>query len=340
MYLRKYSKFLLVLAFALGASRVQAALVPEVRDDAAYFPPEAIQKANQMIREIHNRFGLDLLIETFKGAPEKNFKKLDRESRDKYMVNWAMRRAKEANVNGVYVLICRDGVQVLGGKAFPPSKRKELRELVSDRIAKAAAKKVEKKKANGEVLIECVSFVSKTLEENGAAKEPVVPTPPVTEKKPEPLPVPTEVADQGKPELPKEKKTSSVLPLVLGGIALLLAGWVAFGVFRSRNAPGSFLARLMAGMFGFAPTSAAPAAPTPAAAREASKPMAAEVATAVATDTSVSPPPPPRPAPSPIHPALEESGAVEIGPLVNKTILFGESEGIDNLGRSDSQELR
>lgn len=334
MHVRTCLTILLVLSGAFAASRVQAALVPEVRDEAGYFPAEAIQKANQAIRDIHERFGLDLFIETFKASPEKGFKKLDRDAREKSMTAWAMQRGKAANVNGVYILICKDGVQVLGVKAFPPAKRKELRELISTKIAKAAAKKSDKNKANGELLLECVAFVNRTLEDNAAPKEATVPPLPTDkEKKSEPLPAPTEVADQ-EPKGTPEKKSSSILPLVLVGVFVLLAGWVAFGFIRSRHATGSLASRVLGGMFGFAPK--APACPPSAAepaVREANKPRAAEIATAVATDTTTNP----RPAPS--HPPLEESGAVEIGPLVNKTILFGESEGID-LGRSDSQELR
>jgi hypothetical protein len=97
----------LCLVLAAGVS----AVAPVVKDDAKLFSPEAVKKANAEIREIAEKFGRDLLVETFASVPADDLekvKKMEKEERAGYFKKWAIDRAKEAVVNGVYVLICKE----------------------------------------------------------------------------------------------------------------------------------------------------------------------------------------------------------------------------------------
>ncbi|MBE7413507.1 MAG: TPM domain-containing protein [Leptospiraceae bacterium] len=67
----------------------------EVSDTAGMFHNEAVSSANQKISEIQSKFGKNLVIETF---PEiKNF----------HPSEFALQRAREKKVNGVYILIAK-----------------------------------------------------------------------------------------------------------------------------------------------------------------------------------------------------------------------------------------
>jgi len=134
--------------FALGWL-LSAAAVPlpaQVRDNAGFFSAGAVREADQIIRKIKADHGEDLLIETFATVPDgtaRQVKEMDGGERNRYFERWAQRRAEEAGVNGVYVLICKDPghVQVEVGnktqrKAFTLGERDELMRLIRDRFKK------------------------------------------------------------------------------------------------------------------------------------------------------------------------------------------------------------
>jgi len=90
-----------------GAAR---AVAPEIKDDAKFFSPDAVKKANEEIREIMRKFNRDLLIETFatpQGDQEAKVKEMSREERRKFFVKWANERTRDRVVNGVYILISK-----------------------------------------------------------------------------------------------------------------------------------------------------------------------------------------------------------------------------------------
>ncbi len=100
----------LCLIFELGAGRALA-VAPEIKDEARFFSPEAVKKANDEIRDIERRFERDLLIESYSTVPDNQaarVKAMSREDREKFFQEWARKRASEAVVNGVYILICKE----------------------------------------------------------------------------------------------------------------------------------------------------------------------------------------------------------------------------------------
>jgi uncharacterized protein len=130
--------------FTLAAAPAQAALVAEVRDDAGFFSAEAISKANEIIKEIHRDLKHDLLIETVKSVPASKADDLKKMDKEEFFSKWARDRARSAEVNGVYVLICKDPghIQVEVGnetskKAFTTTNRKELRDLMVEKFREA-----------------------------------------------------------------------------------------------------------------------------------------------------------------------------------------------------------
>src|SRR5438552_2334253 len=106
--LRWASFFAILAGWLAGAGTALAA--PGVHDQAGFFSQEAIHKADAVIQEIKKRHQKDLLIETFKSPPEGKEElatSKDREVKDRFFGQWARKNAEDANVNGIYILICR-----------------------------------------------------------------------------------------------------------------------------------------------------------------------------------------------------------------------------------------
>lgn len=123
----------LVSAWLLTAGSAHAR---DVRDQAGLFSASGVQKADEIIREIKNRFHKDLVIETFKSVPPDKadqVKKMNREQRERFYDEWARERAQAERVNGIYILITQTPghVEVEVGdeteEFFPLQDAKELK---------------------------------------------------------------------------------------------------------------------------------------------------------------------------------------------------------------------
>jgi hypothetical protein len=161
----------LVLAWILiGAGRA-AAIAPEVRDAGSFFSPEAVKKANEAIREIMRKHGIDLLIETF-AAPSSDqaakVKAMSREEREVFFEQWAKQRIEATAANGVYILICKD----------PPHFRVEITgkgrsifdRRARDQLVRALGNALREKK-NDQALEEVVKLVRERLAASGGDRE-------------------------------------------------------------------------------------------------------------------------------------------------------------------------
>jgi uncharacterized membrane protein YgcG len=88
-----------------------SAVAPEIKDEAKVFSPEAVKKANDMIRDIARKHGVDFLVETFNTVPGEQAEKvkgLDPQERTKFFQSWARERINHHVVHGVYVLVCKN----------------------------------------------------------------------------------------------------------------------------------------------------------------------------------------------------------------------------------------
>src|SRR5262249_48668481 len=90
-----------------------AALVSEVKDDGGFFTAEAIKKANREIKAIKEQLKHDLVIETFKEVQadkKADFEKIAKDTKEKarFFDEWAHQRFRELDVNGIYIMICKN----------------------------------------------------------------------------------------------------------------------------------------------------------------------------------------------------------------------------------------
>jgi len=156
------------LALAFLLADVACAVAPVIKDDGKFFSPEAVKKANEVIREIAKKYQKDLLIETFEKVPDaqaERVKAMSREERNKFFQNWAEDREDIAVVNGIYILVCKQPPQlniVVTAKtrsSFDQQAYEKLREILIKKFA-------EKKYDDG--LQAAVEFVRSKFEAAGS----------------------------------------------------------------------------------------------------------------------------------------------------------------------------
>src|SRR5215831_1688636 len=81
----------------------------EIKDEAHFFKPDTVRKAEGIIREIHEKYKQDLVIETFETPPggeakAKEVASMTPQAREKFFSDWLRQRAREEEISGVYVL--------------------------------------------------------------------------------------------------------------------------------------------------------------------------------------------------------------------------------------------
>jgi hypothetical protein len=98
----------LALAMFLSAPVARA----EIRDGAKFFSADAVREGDQLIQQIRQRHGKDVVVETvpsMPGAPA------DAAGRERFFQDETARRGKEAGVNGLYILISRNPSSLYAG---------------------------------------------------------------------------------------------------------------------------------------------------------------------------------------------------------------------------------
>jgi uncharacterized protein len=113
----------------------RAALTP-IHDDGHFFSDDEIKQANDQVAAIEKQFHKDVVIETYATLPadlHDQYAKTAPADRDKFFKEWQAKRAHDLDVNGIYILICKDPSRLEIGvgnqtvkRAFTPDDRKLL----------------------------------------------------------------------------------------------------------------------------------------------------------------------------------------------------------------------
>jgi hypothetical protein len=142
---------------------------PAIRDDAHFFKPEAVRRAESVLRDIYDRHHQEVVIETFETPPggeakAKELASITPQQRGEFFLEWMQKRAREDRVNGVYILICKQPGHVEIGtgantaqRAFTSSNRRELRNIL---VSNLQAKKPD------QALIEGMDYIRDTMNAN------------------------------------------------------------------------------------------------------------------------------------------------------------------------------
>jgi uncharacterized membrane protein YgcG len=117
----------------LAAARPAVAGVHQVWDEAHFLKLPTIDQVDQIINTIHDRFGKDLMIETFASIPDDLKPNLQKVGKDKFFEDWTISEGSELGLNGVIILVTGEPrhLQVEIGletrkKAFTAADRTEL----------------------------------------------------------------------------------------------------------------------------------------------------------------------------------------------------------------------
>ena len=84
-----------------------------VKDNGHFFKSETVEKVDTELQQAQKDFGKELVVETYATVPdamksEFDTVKDDKDKRAEFFAKWLGERAHELQVNGVYVLICKD----------------------------------------------------------------------------------------------------------------------------------------------------------------------------------------------------------------------------------------
>lgn len=105
---RTFAVPLFVSALLLFVARPAGAGIHQAWDEAHFAKHQTLDQIDQVLDEIHQHFGKDLMIETFASIPDDLKPNLQKEGKDTFYAKWARTEAYELGVNGVIILVTGD----------------------------------------------------------------------------------------------------------------------------------------------------------------------------------------------------------------------------------------
>jgi hypothetical protein len=114
-----------VLVVVVGARHAAAEKhsAPSVKDGAGLFSPAAVARADEQIAQIRETYGCDLVIETVGALPKTDrrwFRFLYAREVNRFLADWARDRARDEEVDGIYVVVCKEPRSVIT-VVYPPA---------------------------------------------------------------------------------------------------------------------------------------------------------------------------------------------------------------------------
>lgn len=185
-HVRRSATALLLTAALFGASAAFAVLVAPavalpttapaerangVHDEANLFQPDAVRQAEDVIGQIKQDHGRDLLIETYPaiaGAPNGPG---EEQARNRFYTEWMTQRGQALGVRGMMVLIVTDRphLQIYVGastqKRFTRADQEELQRRLTDAL---------KQKRYDNALVKTAGFVKDRMDRNAGRVSPPV----------------------------------------------------------------------------------------------------------------------------------------------------------------------
>src|SRR5262245_9449337 len=84
------------------------AVVPEVKDEAGLFSPDAVKRANELIANISRKYKKDVVIETYKTVPADKVPEWKKLGDQTFFPRWAESRFSALRASGIGILICNE----------------------------------------------------------------------------------------------------------------------------------------------------------------------------------------------------------------------------------------
>jgi uncharacterized protein len=220
-----------VLAGLFLAANPAGVAAAEVKDDAGFFSPDAVRKANQQLEEIKRRYDRSLVIETFKTVPEGKADKLaGAQDRRRVYDEWAKERARARDAD-IYALITREPshVEVVARTRL----QKQFSDQERGRLADLLVKHFDTKHYD-QGLSEAVRFVQTALADSTA---------------------PAKSQARENAGAAADRQHGSNWSWVIWLLLIGLGAFLLIGLFRAMSGGfggGGFLTSLLGGLFGAA----------------------------------------------------------------------------------------
>ena len=131
---------------------------------AEFFSKSAVEQATRTIQNIHRRFRVEVVIDTFPSIPENMKAQFKPEEKNQFFRRWADTRAADEGVKGIYVLICKNP----GHLQIEPDQSVRRRAFTSaerDALVKSALKLMGQKQFDA-ALLEIVNTIESTVATN------------------------------------------------------------------------------------------------------------------------------------------------------------------------------
>src|SRR5205823_2513848 len=115
-------------------------VVRAVKDYGGFFSASAIRSADEMLQAVHKETGKEVVVETFRTPPPGHARQVEAMNpaeRDRFFAAWIADRQKAINVDGIFLLACKQPARVEVGvgsetakKALLPADQDKLRGLL------------------------------------------------------------------------------------------------------------------------------------------------------------------------------------------------------------------
>jgi uncharacterized protein len=221
--------FLATLVLLAGARFASA----DVQDNAGFFGEDAVRQANFDLKDIKQKYGKDLLVETLPTLPAEVQSQINAQNRDKVYADWAQQRGRDAKLDGVVVLITREPSHLQIGvgnktqqKAFSLKDRDRLRDQMLTSF---------KQKQYDQGLLNAVGSYRQTLANNlgGSGSSTQVEK---TSPGAAPTPAPSGRDSDASPSNNRGGGGISLWSLVIWGLVIFFVLRLIGGIFRRRTA--------------------------------------------------------------------------------------------------------
>lgn len=154
----------------LGLAGLAVAATARVSDEAKFFSTPAIENADRRIQEIQRDFHKDLLVDTVARVPADMQQSLESDGKAAFFHRWAARRAEDADVHGIYILLCKEPghLQIIQDQR---TKSRGFRDADRDQLEKQMLELLRQKKYDA-ALAQAVDFVAARLRANLGSGRP------------------------------------------------------------------------------------------------------------------------------------------------------------------------
>src|SRR5438067_485588 len=102
---------LLILAGALLlglSSSTAVASKAQVVDNAGFFSQPVVDKANQRLSDLDDKYGKQMRVESYAEIPAERRGKFNEANKRQFFQDWARELAEQEKISGVFVLICKN----------------------------------------------------------------------------------------------------------------------------------------------------------------------------------------------------------------------------------------